>query len=46
MLYVFSQEMHIFVFWNEPTLDVSSFFLTAEYGYDAKGGWNFKAEIC
>jgi hypothetical protein len=37
--------MHILVLWSEPMLNVSSFLLTAEYGYYAEGGWDFEADI-
>jgi hypothetical protein len=45
LLWVFSQEMYIFVAWRETLLDVSGFLLTAEHGYNFEGCWYFEAEV-
>jgi hypothetical protein len=37
LLWVFSQEMYIFVAWSETLLDVSGFLLAAKNGYNSEG---------
>jgi hypothetical protein len=41
----FPYEVYVFVARSEALLYVSGILLTAKYWYDAKGGWDLKAEI-
>jgi hypothetical protein len=45
LLWVFSQEMYIFVAWSETLLDVSGFLLAAKNGYNSEGCWYLEAEV-
>jgi hypothetical protein len=45
LLWVFSQEMYIFVAWREALLDVSGFLLTVNNRYNSKGYWYLEAEV-
>jgi hypothetical protein len=43
LICIFPREMQALVPQSKTTLNVSGFFLAAEYGDYAKGGWDFKA---
>jgi hypothetical protein len=45
LLWVFSQEVYIFVAWCETFLNVSGFLLTTKHGYNSEDCWYFEVEV-
>jgi hypothetical protein len=45
LLWLFLQEMYIFVAWCKPLLDISCILLTTKNRYNSEGCWYLEAEI-